>query len=81
MFFSFTFDIFRKGIKRNLSESDIYEAVKSYKSEKLGNRLEREWDRMRDKKNPSLVWCFAKLYGWQILILFIIDMVVESTVK
>lgn len=77
----FTFDIFRKGIKRNLSESDVYEAVKGCRSEKLGVRLEKEWEKERAKSSPNLGKCFARIYGWTILLLFIIDVVVESFVK
>lgn len=61
--FSFTFEIFKKGIKRDLEEDDIYKIIKDYKAEKLGDFLEQEWDKEKIKKNPSILKVMFRLFG------------------
>jgi ATP-binding cassette subfamily C (CFTR/MRP) protein 4 len=58
--------LFTSGIKKEFQEADIYEVISSYKSHKLGNQLEKNWDKQRLKNKPSLfllLWsCFGKQY-------------------
>jgi ATP-binding cassette subfamily C (CFTR/MRP) protein 4 len=58
--------LFTSGIKKEFQEAGIYEVISSYKSHKLGNQLEKNWDKQRLKNKPSLfllLWsCFGKQY-------------------
>lgn len=66
-FFSYTFDLFKKGFKKELEDDDIYEVLSSCKSKILGDQLEEQWllDKKKNK-HPSLarvLWtCFGKTY-------------------
>lgn len=65
--FSFTYNIFKKGIRKELNEEDVYEMLKDYRAKKLGDKLEREWDKeVKRNKDPSvfrmMLRCFGKTY-------------------
>lgn len=61
--FSFTYDIFKKGIKRDLEENDVYDIIKDYKAKELGDLLEKEWDKEKKKKNPSILKIMLRPFG------------------
>jgi hypothetical protein len=56
-------NIFRRGVK---NEADIYEVLPSFKSQMLGDKLEKNWNKQRLENNPSMLkilWsCFGKQY-------------------
>jgi hypothetical protein len=56
-------NVFIKGVK---NEADIYEVLPSFKSQKLGDKVETNWNNQRVQKDPSmlrLLWsCFGKEY-------------------
>ncbi|XP_046746883.1 ATP-binding cassette subfamily C member 4-like isoform X1 [Diprion similis] len=53
--FGWTADIFWKGVTRDLQISDLYDPLKSDESERLGDRLEMEWNKELAKANKELV--------------------------
>ncbi|XP_046619154.1 ATP-binding cassette subfamily C member 4-like isoform X1 [Neodiprion virginianus] len=53
--FGWTADIFWKGATRDLQISDLYDPLKSDESERLGDRLEREWNMELAKANKVQV--------------------------
>lgn len=60
---SFTYNIFKKGIKKDLEENDIYDIIKDYKAEELGNLLENAWEKEKNQKNPSILKVAFKVFG------------------
>jgi ATP-binding cassette subfamily C (CFTR/MRP) protein 4 len=67
IFCSYSFDLFKKGFKKDLDEDDLYEVLTSCRSKTLGDLLETQWEVDKKKnKRPSLVrvlWaCFGKTY-------------------
>jgi hypothetical protein len=55
--------LFWDGFKKELNEDDIYEVRPSYQSQKLGNKLEKHWDKQKAPSLLLLLWrCFGKLY-------------------
>jgi hypothetical protein len=64
--FSYVRKLYATGFKKEFREADIYEVLSSYKSQKLGNQLEKKWDNQTLKNKPSiflLLWsCFRKQY-------------------
>ncbi|XP_055606100.1 ATP-binding cassette sub-family C member 4-like [Uranotaenia lowii] len=73
--FWWTIDMFRKGSSRTLELSDIYQPLDKDRSEKLGDELERNWNRQLRKASkksngrPSLIravsWTFWR--DWLLL--------------
>ncbi|RZC40831.1 ABC membrane domain containing protein [Asbolus verrucosus] len=74
--FFFTYDMLRQGFKKDLEEEDIYEVIKSFKSSKLGDKLEKHWSKQKSKSNTfsifRLLWsCYGKYYlFWGVIQLF-----------
>ncbi|KAK4879942.1 hypothetical protein RN001_008088 [Aquatica leii] len=77
--FFFVFDIIRKGSKKELSDDDIFEVLKMFESEKLGNRLESEWKKELQKKNPSLLLAMFRMFGAKYFLLSIFIFTYETT--
>ncbi|KAK4879946.1 hypothetical protein RN001_008092 [Aquatica leii] len=61
--FSFVFGIFKKGLKNDFQEKDLYEINKSCEATYLGNRLQNEWNKEKKKDNPSLFWALCRIFG------------------
>ncbi|EFA04138.2 ATP-binding cassette sub-family C member 4 [Tribolium castaneum] len=65
--FFYSFDLFKKGFKKELEDDDIYEVLSGCRSKELGDQLEEQWHLDKKKnKRPSMVrvlWaCFGKTY-------------------
>ncbi|XP_053689234.1 probable multidrug resistance-associated protein lethal(2)03659 [Sabethes cyaneus] len=84
--FGWVLPIFYKGYKKELGPEDMYQPMKAHKSDHLGNRLCRAWEKevanKRAKgKKPSLMRAMAKVFGWNILLLGLILLVLELAFK
>jgi hypothetical protein len=54
--------LFWDGFKKELNEDDIYEVRPSYQSQKLGNKLEKHWDKQKSTITASsFVEMFRKI--------------------
>ncbi|XP_050293465.1 probable multidrug resistance-associated protein lethal(2)03659 [Anthonomus grandis grandis] len=71
IFFTWTFPLFMKGYKNDLTEEDLYSALPSHESKYLGDKLDREWRKELKKKNqnPSLWMALIRVFGKQMTIL------------
>ncbi|KAF2881310.1 hypothetical protein ILUMI_24866 [Ignelater luminosus] len=67
--FAFTCPTFRKGWNKDLDEDDIYKVVQSCSSTPLGNRLEKEWDKQKRKRNSTIAVPIMRMFGLQFFIL------------
>ncbi|KAK5646545.1 hypothetical protein RI129_005009 [Pyrocoelia pectoralis] len=76
--FSFTFPIFRKGLKRTLQIRDVYKVTTECQSDLLVNNLETKWEEEKRKINPKLVFCFFKIFGVTYLCLGIMMLLVNT---
>ncbi|CAH1105165.1 unnamed protein product [Psylliodes chrysocephalus] len=56
-----------KGLKRNLTEDDMYQTANSQKSDFLGTKLQEAWDKELKKSNPSLLRAIFLLFKYEIL--------------
>lgn len=75
--------LFYKGARRGLQVTDLYQILKADKSEKLGDALEKNWNKEVAKAkekgtNPSLIralsntfLCLYMAYGLAMFILFV----------
>lgn len=68
--FSYTGGLFKKAYKRDLEEEDIYEIVKSCKSERCSNRFEKAWRKQVEATGKcsfaALLW---RIFGTRFVLL------------
>ncbi|KAJ3656120.1 hypothetical protein Zmor_015218 [Zophobas morio] len=50
LFYCWTVPIFRTGLKKDISEEDVYQTLQHHQAEGLANQLEKAW---KTQKNPS----------------------------
>ncbi|XP_055908743.1 probable multidrug resistance-associated protein lethal(2)03659 [Eupeodes corollae] len=86
--FCYTIPTFRKGRKKVLDSGDLYAALKTHKSDTLGNQLSAAWDRQLQKKaktgkEASLLRATLDVFGWKFsqfgLVLFFIEICLRIT--
>ncbi|CAH1368104.1 unnamed protein product, partial [Tenebrio molitor] len=69
-------NVFIRGVK---NEADIYEVLPSFKSQMLGDKLEKKWNNRGLQNDPSIIkilWsCFGKQY-----MLLVITQVIPVTI-
>ncbi|XP_066561240.1 cystic fibrosis transmembrane conductance regulator [Amia ocellicauda] len=65
-FFCWTTPILRKGYRRKIELSDVYQVPSFDSADHLSERLEREWDRelASSKKKPNLLNAIRRCYFW-----------------
>ncbi|XP_038050410.1 multidrug resistance-associated protein 4-like [Patiria miniata] len=69
LFFIWMFDFFRRGYKRPLVETDLYDVLPDDSADVVVGKLEREWNKEIDKSKvtgrpPSLRWALVRAFGW-----------------
>lgn len=80
LFVSYTGGLFKKAFKKDLEENDIYEVIKSCKSETTSDRVAMSWKkRIRDKGHCSLFWLLWKNFGTQFALLSLINLIWKLT--
>ncbi|XP_055853123.1 probable multidrug resistance-associated protein lethal(2)03659 [Episyrphus balteatus] len=86
--FCYTLPTFWKGRKKVLDSSDLYSALKTHKSDTLGNKLCAAWDnqllrKSKTGKEPSLLRATLAVFGLQFslfgLVLFFIEVGLRIT--
>nr|XP_023027814.1 multidrug resistance-associated protein 4-like [Leptinotarsa decemlineata] len=76
--FTFTFPLFRKSLKRDLEDNDIYDVLPNFSSKKLGEKLEQIWNRQQKKtKQPSLYRALFYCFGRQYFLLGLMQLIVK----
>ncbi|KAJ8951571.1 hypothetical protein NQ318_020448 [Aromia moschata] len=61
--FFYTGKLFRSAFKKDLEDDDLYEVIKSCRSKKCGDKLEKYFDIDKQTKNPSSIRLLWKCYG------------------
>jgi hypothetical protein len=78
-FFSYTLKLFRKGLKRDLEEHDLYEVLTNYRSKQLGDQLEAEWEKQKKKgPNNSIFRLLWTCYGWEYFLLGLTQLTIKT---
>jgi ATP-binding cassette subfamily C (CFTR/MRP) protein 4 len=78
IFFLYAIKLFTKGYKKDLEESDLYEVLHDYRSKKLGDELEAEWDKQKkNRKNLSVVRLMLRCYGPSYLLLGFMQLLIN----
>ncbi|XP_013371415.1 PREDICTED: cystic fibrosis transmembrane conductance regulator isoform X2 [Chinchilla lanigera] len=68
LFFSWTRPILKKGYRKRLELSDIYQIPSADSADNLSEKLEREWDReLASKKNPKLINALRRCFFWRFM--------------
>lgn len=78
--------VFFKGFRREYEESDLFETLKSHKSNKLGDEFEKMWlDELKyaskHNKTPNLLRVILKRFGHCLLGFGIITSIFELGIK
>ncbi|XP_038065585.1 multidrug resistance-associated protein 4-like [Patiria miniata] len=73
LFFIWMFDFFRRGYKRPLVETDLYDVLPDDSAGVVVGKLEREWNKEIKKSEatgrpPSLRWALVRAFGWHYMI-------------
>lgn len=64
--------------RRDLEQHDVYDALQTYKSENLGERIENEWKAEKKKKYPNLFNVLFRMFGYEYLIIGLNQLVIKS---
>ncbi|KAL1513296.1 hypothetical protein ABEB36_002720 [Hypothenemus hampei] len=71
--FFYNYKLLKKGQKKNLEQSDIYNVLPKFKAETLGDKLENQWNRSR--KSRTQLWkLLIKSFGLTYLFYTIIQL-------
>ncbi|XP_055375264.1 probable multidrug resistance-associated protein lethal(2)03659 [Condylostylus longicornis] len=84
--FGYTLPIFWKGRKKDLDEKDLYKALDEHKSEILGDKLSKAWEKQLDEqiksgKKPSLLKACLNVFGLKLMALGIVLFCLEFGLK
>ncbi|XP_055867950.1 ATP-binding cassette sub-family C member 4-like isoform X5 [Biomphalaria glabrata] len=72
--------LFKKGYKRPLEDTDLYNVCPSDSSEYLGNKLEDEWNKQLKKGGkPSLLKALMRTFGLQYMLVGLVVFFEEAT--
>jgi ATP-binding cassette subfamily C (CFTR/MRP) protein 4 len=82
LFFCWTIPLFRKGLKKELSQEDIYQTLKRHDANGLVKRFEKAWnDQKYHNVEPSLWKAIWKIFKWDIIVsmclYFFLDFIVR----
>ncbi|GFN98114.1 cystic fibrosis transmembrane conductance regulator [Plakobranchus ocellatus] len=82
-FFCWLNPLFKKGYKRSLEDTDLYNVCPEDASDYLGEKLKTEWDKQLERqergKEPSLLRALAATFGLQYMLLGIVVFLEEGT--
>ncbi|ENN78464.1 hypothetical protein YQE_05102, partial [Dendroctonus ponderosae] len=78
-----TFPLFKKGLKRDLLEEDLYPSLASHDSSYLGDKLQLQWQKQMSNKtkNPSLWRALVGVFGKQMFLLGLAYLAIEVLVR
>ncbi|CAH1982547.1 unnamed protein product [Acanthoscelides obtectus] len=66
--FGYTLGLFRKGLKKDLEEDNLYEVLNDCRSKQCGDKAERRWN-----KKQNILMLLFKNFGWQYISICIAD--------
>ncbi|GAB0088842.1 probable multidrug resistance-associated protein lethal(2)03659 [Sergentomyia squamirostris] len=86
LIFWWVLPIFFQSRKKELEEDDLYEALKSHKSDYLGDNMCTAWEqeliKAKEKgKKPSLLRATLSVFGWKIMLLGLFLAAIEFLLK
>ncbi|KAH0820773.1 hypothetical protein GEV33_002018 [Tenebrio molitor] len=80
--FSWIIPLFKKGLKKELTEADIYQTLKRHEADKLVKRLEKAWnDQKYQNVKPSLWKAIWTIFKWDIIFSMCLYFFIEFILK
>ncbi|KAJ8954548.1 hypothetical protein NQ318_000782 [Aromia moschata] len=81
-FFCWMLPFFVKGVKKEITEDDMYGPLKAHESNILGEKMEKYWTyEVKNKKNPSLWRALFKVFKYDFSLIVIIMLIYELVLK
>lgn len=74
-------DLYKVGLKRPITDEDVYETIGHHESKRIANRFTNLWEQELKKSNPSTLSLFFNAYGWKIAIFGLLFSITESFVR
>lgn len=74
-------DIFKIGLNRQVKEEDMYECVRSQKSEVISANFQLLWELEMSKAKPSLLKVIMKIYGAKVILVGALFSIIELPCK
>ncbi|VEN55199.1 unnamed protein product [Callosobruchus maculatus] len=74
--FAYTRGLFRKALKNDLEEKDLYEVLRKIGSKRCGDKMERQWilENKCENKHPSIYHLMWKRFGWRYLMIGLVHL-------
>jgi hypothetical protein len=74
-------DLYKVGLKRPITDEDVYETIGHHESERISQRFTKLWEQELKSSNPSTLRMFFNAYGWKITIFGLLFSITESFVR
>ncbi|KAJ3656119.1 hypothetical protein Zmor_015217 [Zophobas morio] len=81
LFYCWTVPIFRRGLKKDISEEDVYQTLQHHQSEGLANRLEKAWKTQQKTASPSLWKAIWKVFKLDVIVCLTLCSFIELGLK
>ncbi|XP_076243243.1 ATP-binding cassette sub-family C member 4 [Calliopsis andreniformis] len=86
LFWWWTIDLFKTGYRKVLQSDDLYEPLKTDRSNVLGDRLEKRWyieleNAKKSKRRPSLLRAIFRTFLWEYSILAFMQLLNEFVIR
>ncbi|XP_057671711.1 probable multidrug resistance-associated protein lethal(2)03659 [Diorhabda carinulata] len=73
--FAYTGKVFKKALKNDLEEQDLYDVVSNFKSKKCGDQIEKQWKKENINSTPGSIYKLLwHKFGWKYLLIGTIDL-------
>lgn len=82
MTFWWTRHMFQMGMKRQITEEDVYQTIGHHKCDRIAERFSKLWqNELQNSKNPSTLKMFYNAYGPSVLIIGLLFSIVETLMR
>lgn len=74
-------DLYRTGLKRPITDDDVYETINHHECEKVAQKFEKLWKDELATKNPSTLRMFYRAYGAPVIIIGLLFAICETVMR
>lgn len=70
--------LYKDGLRRPLTDDDVYENLKDHDSHDIAEKFTMIWDEELKRKDPSVIRMFYKAYGFPVMIVGLTFSIIET---